>query len=130
MDPITLFAAATAATIIGQGGHQQSGYRDTGCNIESRVEVRSERTGKLLYSHNPGCAGIGNVNSNDPVEISNRERALAGAVVARAIRGRGSDDMNGAPESPDVGNASASANNGHGGNGGPDNGHGNGHGRD
>ena len=130
MDPITLFAAATAATIIGQGGHQQSGYRDTGCSIETRVEVRSERTGKVLYTHNPGCAGIR--DSSEGVVYSAQDIANAAAMVAVFGRRGAGDEMNGAPESPDFGNGNgnASANNGHGGNGGPDNGHGNGHGRD
>jgi len=82
MDPITLFAAATAATIIGQGGHQQNGYRDTGCDISQRVEVRSERTGKVLYTHNPGCAGIRDSAEGFPSGVD--ATALGAAISATA----------------------------------------------
>ena len=60
MDPITLIAAATAGFIIGQGAHQQDGFRDTGCDPAHQTAVISERTGKVLYWSNPTCpAGSG-----------------------------------------------------------------------
>lgn len=55
MDPITLFAAATASAIILGGNHQMDGFRDTGCDAAAQVAVRSERTGEILYWNNSTC---------------------------------------------------------------------------
>ena len=55
MDPITLFAAATASAIIFGGNHQADGFRDTGCDPAAQVAIRSERTGEVLYYNNPTC---------------------------------------------------------------------------
>ena len=99
MDPITLFGAAVAAIIIGQGGHQQDGYRDTGCDISQRVEVRSERTGEVLYSYNPGCSGVADARGGNP--LSREQSITLGRSIANAngwnVSGS-NGDMNGAPE--------------------------------
>jgi len=60
MDPITIIAAAAFGALIGQGGHQQDGFRDTGCDPAEQRAVISERTGEVLYWNNPTCpAGSG-----------------------------------------------------------------------
>ena len=55
MDPITIIGAATLGFIIGQGGHQMDGFRDTGCDPAAQVAILSERTGEVLYYNNPTC---------------------------------------------------------------------------
>jgi len=124
MDPVTMFAAATAAIIIGQGNHQMDGYRDTGCDPAHQVAVTSERTGKVLYWNNSTCpAGSGATDSvaSAPAPVEEDED-----------NGNGSgDNGNGAENNGPKGNASA--NNEKGGNYAwtdhADNGQGNGRGR-
>ena len=121
MDPITIIGAATLGFIIGQGGHQQDGFRDTGCDPSAQVAILSERTGEVLYYNNPTCPmATGPSDSN----------------AAPATPNNGEDNGNGGEGSPSNGNGNggpkgnASANNGKGGNydqtGHADNGKGNG----
>ena len=124
MDPVTMFAAATAAIIIGQGNHQMDGFRDTGCDPAHQVAVKSDRTGDVLYWNNSTCpAGTGatdSVASAEPAAPEDPENGDNG-------NGNGASNGSGGP------NGNASANNGRGGNyawtGHADNGQGNGRGR-
>ena len=111
MDPITLFAAATASAVIfGGGNHQPDGFRDTGCDPAAQVAVRSERTGEILYYNNSTC----------PTPTGPSDAPASSAVAAVE-----------APSDPENGdNGNGSNGNGNGENGGPGNGNGNGHGRD
>ena len=120
MDPITLFAAATASAIIFGGNHQQNGFRDTGCDPAAQVAIRSERTGEVLYYNNSTCPtpsgpsdAVASAAPAAPVEVENGDNG----------NGNGASNGNGGP------NGNASANNGKGGKGKGDNGKGNEKGR-
>lgn len=81
MDPITYtVAAAVAGFIIGQGNHQQDGFRDTGCDPAAQVAIRSERTGEILYWNNATCpAGSGATDLvADEAEDNGEEEAEKG----------------------------------------------------
>ena len=113
MDPITIIGAATLGFIIGQGGHQMDGFRDTGCDPSAQVAIISERTGEVLYYNNPTC----------PMATGPSD-SVAGPTTPD------NGDDNGGGNEGSNGNGNASANNGKGGNydqtGHSDNGKGNG----
>lgn len=65
MKKITLIAALMLGTTtlanagpFGLPDHQQSGFRDTGCDPAQRVEIRND-AGELLYVNNPTCVSKG-----------------------------------------------------------------------
>ena len=69
MDPITIIAAAAFGALIGQGGHQQDGFRDTGCDPAHQIAVTSDRTGEILYYMNSTCpagSGATDLAEDDP----------------------------------------------------------------
>lgn len=71
MDISTVAAAVLFAALVGQGGHQQDGFRDTGCEASAQVAVISERTGEVLYYNNSTCpAGVGSTDAvaDEPAE--------------------------------------------------------------
>ena len=105
MDPITIIGAATLGFIIGQGGHQQDGFRDTGCDPTAQVAILSERTGEVLYYNNPTC----------PVP-SGPSDSVAGPATP-TTPDNGGDNGNGGEGSPTNGNGGTNSNGN--GNGGP-----------
>lgn len=65
MKKITLIAALMLGTttlahagIFDIPAHEQNGFRDTGCDEESRVAITND-DGEILYWNNETCASVG-----------------------------------------------------------------------
>jgi hypothetical protein len=67
-----MFAAlATTAGAWSFPAHQQTGYRDTGCDAAAQIAVTSDRTGEILYYMNSTCpAGSGPTDAPAAVAVA------------------------------------------------------------
>ena len=55
---LALMGTAAIAGPFGLPDHERDGYRDTGCPVETQVQILND-AGEYLYSNNPGCPGVG-----------------------------------------------------------------------
>lgn len=74
----SMIGTASFAGIFDLPAHQQSGFRDTGCDEAARVEIRND-AGELLYVNNPTCPDVGGAGAELGAAIS--AAAAAGDAI-------------------------------------------------